>query len=187
MCPTSWRRSRSVVPRPARGPRWFRAEGPVQTCFRWRRGCWRRFRGSSLSQEHRMCPWGSVCKCGLGFACCIFSFITVARASASRVLPHGGSSYSSPSPEPLVPGLGSPTPRWWRPLPFALIYFKSLFTPAVARPPHASPGPLPCAGSACCLRSTLELLPGTWSPDAEAVEEVVYQKPTSCLGGRDVK
>ena len=47
--------------------------------------------------------------------------------------------------------------------------------PAVARPPQASPGPLPCAGSACCLRSTLELLPGTRSPDAEAVEEVVLE------------
>lgn len=67
-------------------------------------------------------------------------------------------------------------------LPLALIYFKSLFTPAVARPPRASPGPLPCTESACCLQSNLGLLPGTRSPHAEAVEEVGLE--THCTTAR---
>lgn len=64
-------------------------------------------------------------------------------------------------------------------LPLALIYFKSLFTPAVARPPRASPGPLPCTESACCFQSNLGLLPGTQSPHAEAVEEAGLE--THCM------
>ena len=83
----------------------------------------------------------------------------------------------------------APRPRTWErassvvmALPLALIYFKSLFVSAVARPPRASPGPLPCTESACCLQSNLGLLPGTRSPHAEAVEEVGLE--THCTTAR---